>query len=123
MVALTIDPSPALPLSESSADALPGVVEREIVDWRHEVESRLDSAASGTDPTAITAGTRREHVIVQIRLMNPGATREMLDIFTDSALNAYLDHLKLAAAPRGPLSRWLRPTATPSVTRYRPDGD
>ncbi len=112
--------------SDTAPDArVADVVERELVDWRVEVETRLDRAAVDADSEAdaARAGTRREHVIVQIRLMNPGATREMLDTFTDRALTAYLDHLRLAATPRGPNSRWVRSAMSPGVTQYRPDAD
>ncbi|MFM9958083.1 MAG: hypothetical protein ACKVZJ_08395 [Phycisphaerales bacterium] len=100
-------------------------VERELVDWKVEVESRLEIAGADAQAEAagLPAGTRREHVIVQIRLMNPGATREMLDTFTDGALTAYLDHLKLALAPRGPQSRWVRSALEPCVSRYRADAE
>lgn len=116
------------------ANTLIGAVEQELVDWEIEFEARPQSplearlssdrfiADSDSADESLPAGTLREQTIIQIRLMNPGASREMLAAFTDSALGAYLSHLRLAAGPRGPQARFTR-DARPGVTRYVPDRD
>lgn len=113
------------------ANVLTGALEHETADWQGEeltrAQSPLEARLSGTafdddSDIDLPAGTRREQTIIQIRLMNPGASREMLDTFTDSALSAYLSHLKMAAGPRGPHARIFR-EPHPSITRHLPDRD
>lgn len=72
----------------------------------------------------LPAGTRREQLIIQIRLMNPGATREMLVGFGEQALQAYVDHLRLAMTPREVVcgrGRGVRAVGVPAIVRHLPD--
>lgn len=80
----------------------------------------LDDVCEGGEGE-LRAGSVKEQAIVQIRLMNPGATRELLEAFTEKALSAYLAHLKMAQTPRGGEARWVRTGETRGICRYFAD--
>lgn len=85
----------------------------------------VDDAAM-IETADLPAGTRREQLIIQIRLMNPGATREMLVGFSEAALQAYVDHLRLAMTPRDAVcgrGRGVRAAGVPGIVRYLADGE
>lgn len=85
----------------------------------------VDDAAM-VEAEDLPAGTRHEQLIIQIRLMNPGATREMLVGFSDGALQAYVDHLRLAMTPRAATcgrGRGVREAGVPGIVRHVVDGE
>jgi len=121
-----------------------GAVEREVLElgvvieeregWREPVEIEEIPAARAAfvedaamvEAEDLPAGTRHEQLIIQIRLMNPGATREMLVGFGESALQAYVDHLRLAMTPRGAIrgrGRGVRESGVPGIVRHVVDGE
>jgi hypothetical protein len=57
----------------------------------------------------------REQVVDRIISINPTATAQFLERFTESSLGMYLDHLIVASGPRGGHSRWLRPGDSPAI--------
>lgn len=130
-------------------ETLGGVVERELVELEAaveawvpadgeiaggllEVEEPTPARAAFVDESALfetadlPAGNRREQLVIQIRLMNPGATREMLVGFSEGALQAYVDHLKLAMTPRELIrgrGRGVRMSGVPGIVRHVPDSE
>jgi len=111
-----------------------GVVIEEREEWGEPMEIEEIPAARGAfvDDAALVesedlpAGTRHEQLIIQIRLMNPGATREMLVGFSDGALQAYVDHLRLAMTPRSAIrgrGRGVRASGVPGIVRHVVDGE
>lgn len=77
-----------------------------------ELNWRLERAADTAD---LPAGSVRQQLIAQIRALNPGAARNLLEQFEDDALSTYLDHLKLTIMPRG--TRWVRSGSSPAISR------
>lgn len=71
----------------------------------------------------LPAGTSREQLVIQIRLMNPGATRELLDSFGETHLACYLAHLKTAQQPRIGSMPWVRSGETRGITRRFADAE
>jgi hypothetical protein len=57
----------------------------------------------------------REQVVDRIITINPTATVDFLDRFTEHSLGMYLDHLLAASGPRGRQSRWSRPGDSPAI--------
>jgi hypothetical protein len=47
--------------------------------------------------------------------VNPSASRDFLDRFSDRALRHYQDHLEAAAKPRGRGASWVRTGESPAV--------
>jgi hypothetical protein len=58
----------------------------------------------------------REQVVSRIIQINPTATSDFLERFSEHNLGQYLDHLVAASGPRGGHSRWLRPGDSPAIT-------
>lgn len=84
-------------------------------------QSPVDPAPSALED--LPTGSAREQLIVQIRLMNPGASRGLLEGFDDGALVNYLRHLRLAQSPRSTAPVWVRLGETRGITRLVPDTD
>ncbi len=58
----------------------------------------------------------REELFRRIQSQNPSATRRHVEGFTVAALRLYLEHLAVAAGPRGGADRgWIRPADTPGI--------
>ncbi len=63
----------------------------------------------------------KEQILARIRILNPTATPERLASFDHNALQLYLEHLTLAAEPRGARSRgWIRPGDTAPIMVAEP---
>jgi hypothetical protein len=74
---------------------------------------RIDLTDAPTESAPSPDGLNREAVIDRILTLNPSASAVFLDQFEDDALSQYLDHLSVAASPRGPQNRWVRDGRTP----------
>lgn len=57
----------------------------------------------------------RAQVIDRIMSLNPTASPEFLEDFSERQLQVYLDHLVAAQMPRGRMARWVRPGDTPGI--------
>ena len=57
----------------------------------------------------------REQVVDRIISINPSATTDFLERFSEQKLEKYLDHLVSASGPRGRQSQWLRPGDAPAI--------
>lgn len=79
--------------------------------------ARTDRAPA-TDPERgerETTALNTEQLADRIISINPTATREFLGQFGQGPLRDYLDHLLSAQQPRGPESRWVRPSTTRAI--------
>lgn len=65
--------------------------------------------------SSLSSRLTREQVVDRIITINPTATAEFLDHFSEVSLGKYLDHLIAASGPRGPQSRWDRPGDSPAI--------
>ncbi|MEM9167774.1 MAG: hypothetical protein AAGB48_12225 [Planctomycetota bacterium] len=61
----------------------------------------------------------REAAIDRILAGNPSASAAFLGQFSTGQLRLYAEHLTVAAGPRGPDARWIRPGETPAITASR----
>lgn len=57
----------------------------------------------------------RAQLVERIMELNPTAGREFLSRFHGNALAEYLEHLSLAAEPRGRSSGWVRRSGQPAI--------
>ncbi len=62
----------------------------------------------------------RAGFIHRILEINPTASSEFLDHFSASDLESYLQHLLVAAQPRGRSTRWIRPDNTRGIAMSEP---
>ncbi|QYU69196.1 hypothetical protein J4558_03365 [Leptolyngbya sp. 15MV] len=69
-------------------------------------------------PQAEHASLTREQVVDRIIEINPSATVAFLSRFEERPLRAYLDHLIVGKAPRGPASVWIRPGDSPAIVMH-----
>jgi len=57
----------------------------------------------------------REQVVDRIITINPTATTDFLERFSEDSLARYLAHLMAASGPRGRHARWVRPGDSPAI--------
>ncbi len=62
-------------------------------------------------PAALT----REQIVDRILVLNPTASVDFLDSFTDEGLRAYFSRLQHAHRPRGRASVWTRPVGPRAI--------
>jgi len=70
-----------------------------------------ESLESASSPSRLT----REQVVDRIISINPTATANFLERFSEDSLEKYLSHLVIASGPRGGHSRWMRPGDSPAI--------
>lgn len=71
---------------------------------------RIDLSESTPDSQSVrSSGLNHEQLVDRIIALNPSASPVFLARFDELALEQYLNHLSLAAAPRGRETRWIRP--------------
>ncbi|QOJ01486.1 MAG: hypothetical protein HRU70_13725 [Phycisphaeraceae bacterium] len=83
----------------------------------------FEDVPEGADATVATAEhLGREQVIERILGINPTASSLFLSSFEDDQLRAYLEHLVVMMAPRGPRSAgWVRRGETPAIVSAEPE--
>jgi hypothetical protein len=69
-------------------------------------------------PTAHTDRLSRELVIDEILSLNPSATVEFLDSFSEPRLRLYLTRLRTTEHGRGRGARWLRVGDSPAIVSH-----
>lgn len=82
---------------------------------------QIVSHASSVADAEPTPALRRDQLVDRIVGLNPTANPSFLLRFPEDRLEEYLNHLQIAAEPRG--SRWVRSASTPAIVWHEPPAD
>lgn len=86
----------------------------------HAAAPLFEAECHSTGEPVTSAVLTRSQVIERLLTLNPTASVEFLEGFSERALRTYLDHLAAAQVPRGRMARWVRPGDTPAIVMAEP---
>lgn len=110
------------------------IMRQSLFDWHPYARTRKDAKSQAarhddmaTDAPVLTperlgdlleptpAALTREQIVDRILVLNPTASVDFLDSFTNEGLRAYFSRLQHAHRPRGRASVWIRPVGPRAI--------